>query len=380
MRTGRFFSYIKWGVLCGPLLLAANGCATREAASPPPAKVSKLEAPVKRVADQVLAVKGAAGVGDLPLYASMDIVAAAPKVSTVLIVIHGTLRNADTYFDTGKEILSGAGKPDGSVLVVAPQFLTAPDVKQFSMPPQTLMWTQEGWKSGEPAIGPAPISSFEAIDALLDHFADKRLYPALRNVVVMGHSAGAQIVQRYAVVGQGGTLLARKGVPVRFVVANPSSYLYFSDQRPNPAPAGTCPAATKWKYQLEGGPPYVASQNADEVEARYAKRRVEYLLGQADTDPYTHFIDRSCGGMAQGPNRLERGLAYFDYLKSRHPAGLNQRVVQVPGVGHNNLGMFTSVCGMAVLFDRPVPASCPVVGRPGPRTNAGSPPSRRPPG
>ena len=229
-------------------------------------------------------------------------------------------------------------------MVVAPQFLTAPDVKQFSMPPQTLMWTQEGWKSGEPAIGPAPISSFEAIDALLDHFADKRLYPALRNVVVMGHSAGAQIVQRYAVVGQGGTLLARKGVPVRFVVANPSSYLYFSDQRPNPAPAGTCPAATKWKYQLEGGPPYVASQNADQVEARYAKRRVEYLLGQADTDPYTHFIDRSCGGMAQGPNRLERGLAYFDYLKSRHPAGLNQRVVQVPGVGHNNLGMFTSVC------------------------------------
>ncbi len=366
MRTGKFLSYIKWGLLCGPLLLAANGCATRDAtrdATSAAPKVSKLEAPVKQVANQALAVKGSAGEGDLPLYASIDIASPAPQISTVLIVIHGTLRNADTYFDTGKEIVSGAGKLDGSVMVVAPQFLTAPDVKKFSMSERTLMWSQEGWKSGEPAIGPAPISSFEAIDALLDHFADKKRYPALKHIVVMGHSAGAQIVQRYAVVGKGGASLARRGVPVRYVVANPSSYLYFSDKRPYSSGEGACPRATKWKYQLEGGPPYVAAQNPGEVESRYAKRNVVYMLGQADTDPYTHFIDRSCGGMAQGPNRLERGRAYFDYMKNRHPSDLNQRVVEVPGVGHNNLGMFTSVCGIAVLFDRPVPASCPVAGR-----------------
>ncbi|WZB73696.1 alpha/beta hydrolase [Achromobacter insuavis] len=365
MRAAKCLSVIKWSLLCGPLLLAAAGCGTRQAAPVAPAapKTSKLEAPVKHVADQALAVKGAAGEGALPLYASADIHAPAPTISTVMIVIHGTLRNADTYFGTGKEIVAGAGRSAGGVMVVAPQFLTAPDVEKFSMPAQTLRWSQEGWKSGEPAIGPAPLSSFEAIDALLDHFADKKRYPALKRVVVMGHSAGAQILQRYAAVGQGGAALARRGIPLRYVVANPSSYVYFSDDRPALPAGGACPAATRWKYQLEGGPPYVASQDSAAVESRYAARNVVYLLGQADTDPYTHFIDRSCGGMAQGPNRLERGRAYFDYLTRRHPAGLNQKVVEVPGVGHDNLGMFTSACGIAVLFDRPLPASCPVVGR-----------------
>lgn len=361
MKTGKFLLSIKWCLLLGPLLMAANGCATREAApaaaSAAP-QTSKLEAPVKHVANQAIAVRGAAGEGDLPLYASLDIASAAPKMSTVLIVIHGTLRNADTYFETGKKIVAGAGTSDGSVMVVAPQFLTAPDVKKFSMSARTLMWSQEGWKSGEPAMGPAPISSFEAIDALLDHFADKERYPALKNIVVMGHSAGAQIVQRYAAVGKGGASLQRRGVPIRYVVANPSSYVYFNDSRPYPPAGNTCPNATKWKYQLDGGPPYVASQDPAAVESRYAQKNVVYLLGQADTDPYTHFIDRSCGGMAQGPNRLERGRAYFDYMKNRHPAQFNQRVVEVPGVGHDNLGMFTSACGIAVLFDRPVPASC----------------------
>lgn len=137
MRAEKFLSCIKWGLLCGPLLLAAAGCGTHEAARAAP-KASKLEAPVKQVANQALVVKGSSGEGELPLYASADILARAPKISTVLIVIHGTLRNADTYFDTGKEIVSGAGKSDGTVMVVAPQFLTAPDVEKFSMSARTL--------------------------------------------------------------------------------------------------------------------------------------------------------------------------------------------------------------------------------------------------
>ena len=53
--------------------------------------------------------------------------------------------------------------------------------------------------------------------------------------------------------------------------------------------------------------------------------------------------------------------AYFDYLKKRHPDDLAQQVVEVPGVGHDGLGMFTSACGLAVLFGQALPQSCPVV-------------------
>ena len=166
-------------------------------------------------------------------------------------------------------------------MVVAPQFLTRADTRAFSLPAPTLAWTQEGWKGGEPARQPAPISSFTALDALLAHFADRGLYPALSTVVVIGHSAGAQLLQRYAVAGHEGDALARAGIAVRYVVANPSSYLYFDDERPDgqPIAGGTCPSATEWKYGLKSAPPYVASQDVRDLETRYAARHVVYLLG-----------------------------------------------------------------------------------------------------
>ncbi|MCA8019600.1 alpha/beta fold hydrolase [Burkholderia metallica] len=335
----------------------------------------RLEAPVKAVAGQRVAVDTPQGSAVLPVYADRPLDRAAPDVERVFVVIHGTLRNADAYYASGLEVVEKAGSAGKGTMVVAPQFLTRADTRAFSLPAQTLAWTQEGWKGGDAARQPAPISSFTALDALLAHFADRSLYPALSSVVVIGHSAGAQLLQRYAVAGREGDALERAGIAVRYVVANPSSYLYFDDERPNAdaIAGGTCPRATQWKYGLKSAPPYVASQDVRDLEARYVARHVVYLLGRADTNPYTHFIDRSCAAMAQGPYRLARGLAYFDYLKKRHPADLVQQVVEVPGVGHDELGMFTSACGLAVLFGQALPSSCPVIAGTAPGMRAESP-------
>ncbi|KVT10627.1 hypothetical protein WT24_13905 [Burkholderia sp. MSMB1078WGS] len=337
--------------------------ATQPAEAVTPTQRERLEAPVKAVADQRVTVDTPQGRAMLPVYADHPLDRAAPDVTRVFIVIHGTLRNADAYYATGRKVVDKAGALGAGTMVVAPQFLTRADVRAFSLPAPTLAWTQEGWKGGDPAREPGPISSFAALDALLAHFADRSLYPSLSTVVVIGHSAGAQLLQRYAVTGREGDALARAGVAVRYVVANPSSYLYFDDERPNAdaLAGGACPRATEWKYGLKSAPPYVASQDVRDLETRYVARHVVYLLGQADTNPYTHFIDRSCAAMAQGPYRLARGLAYFDYLKKRHPDDLAQQVVEVPGVGHDGLGMFTSACGLAVLFGQALPPSCPVV-------------------
>ncbi len=325
----------------------------------------RLREPVKRVADQRLLIETPEGKGELPVYADHAIDAVAPGVTKVLVIVHGTLRNADAYYATGETLLAKAGDLAKGTMVVAPQFLIRSDVRAFSLSAQTLAWTQNGWKGGDAARQPAPVSSFSALDALLQHFADRRLYPSLKTIVVMGHSAGAQLVQRYAVVGREAEDLANDGISVRYLVANPSSYLYFDNDRPAlPADQSmaACPRTTRWRYGLASAPPYVSSQDPKLLETRYARRDVVYLLGEADTNPYTHFIDRSCAAMAQGPYRLARGLTYFDYMKKRHPTDLNQKVVEVPGVGHDDEAMFTSDCSIAVLFDRPVPNSCPVVG------------------
>ncbi|WP_027811348.1 alpha/beta fold hydrolase [Burkholderia cenocepacia] len=359
-----------------PLVLACAVVGMLVGAQPAEAMTPKqrerLEAPVKAVADQRVTIDTPQGSAVLPVYADHPLDQAAPDVVRVFIVIHGTLRNADAYYASGRQVVEKAGAAGTGTMVVAPQFLTRADIRAFSLPASTLAWTQEGWKGGEPARQPAPVSSFAALDALLAHFADRRLYPSLSTVVVIGHSAGAQLLQRYAVAGREGDALSRTGIAVRYVVANPSSYLYFDDERPNAdaLAGGACPRATEWKYGLKSAPPYVASQDVRDLETRYVARRVVYLLGQADTNPYTHFIDRSCAAMAQGPYRLARGLAYFDYLKKRHPDDLAQQVVEVPGVGHDGLGMFTSVCGLAVLFGQALPQSCPVVAGTAPELRA----------
>ncbi|WP_175875152.1 alpha/beta hydrolase [Burkholderia sp. BCC0097] len=350
-----------------PLVLACAAVGmlvgARPAEAMTPTQRERLEAPVKAVADQRVTVDTPQGSAVLPVYADHPLDQAAPDVVRVFIVIHGTLRNADAYYASGRKVVEKAGAAGAGTMVVAPQFLTRADARAFSLGASTLAWTQEGWKGGEPARQPAPVSSFAALDALLAHFADRSLYPSLSTVVVMGHSAGAQLLQRYAVAGREGDALARTGIAVRYVVANPSSYLYFDDERPNAdaLAGGACPRATEWKYGLKSAPSYVASQDVRDLETRYVAGHVVYLLGQADTNPYTHFIDRSCAAMAQGPYRLARGLAYFDYLKNRHPDDLAQQVVEVPGVGHDGLGMFTSACGLAVLFGQALPRSCPVM-------------------
>ncbi|OWT54267.1 hypothetical protein [Candidimonas nitroreducens] len=353
-----------WAGALGAAAMAACVVAGGARAADKPA-VKGQRAAVKHVADQRLLVATPQGRGMLAIYADRSLAAPAPGVKRVLLVVHGTLRNADTYFSDGRKAQQAAGTAGAGTLVAAPQFLTRTDVQAFGLAADTLIWTRNGWKDGAPAVAPAPISSFAALDALLEHFADRKLYPALVEVVLAGHSAGAQVVQRYAVAGRGEAALRRAGIHVRYVVANPSSYLYFSDARPSadgsfrPADAAACPKAVKWKYGLEDAPPYVQREGSAGLEARYARRDVVYLLGMADTNPYTHFIDRSCAGMAQGPYRLARGLAYFSYMQQRHPSGLEQTLVEVPGVGHNGQGMFTSACGLAVLFGTPVPATCP---------------------
>ena len=42
------------------------------------------------------------------------------------------------------------------------------------------------------------ISSFEVIDQIISHIAEPDLFPNLATIVVAGHSAGGQHVNRYA--------------------------------------------------------------------------------------------------------------------------------------------------------------------------------------
>jgi pimeloyl-ACP methyl ester carboxylesterase len=303
------------------------------------------ESPVRVVADARLAV----GPGVLPLYLSHDWSRPLPAIDRAVIVLHGRRRDADTYLQAAETAAAGAGSAaDGSLLIV-PQFLAVGDVRHHGLPPDMLHWTLESWMGGEPAEGPAPLSSFEALDAILARLSDPALFPNLRTVVVAGHSGGGQVAQRYAVLGLGGDLLQAAGLKVRYVVANPSSYVYFGPDRPGPI--ADCAGFDRWKYGMNGLPPYAGSAAPVVLEAAYVGREVVYLWGGGDVDPEQPALDRSCAGMTQGPHRLARGKAYLAHLKARHP-DLAHTAAIVPGVGHDGAAMFGSAAGLAALFDK----------------------------
>ncbi|MDQ0742508.1 alpha/beta hydrolase [Pseudomonas sp. W4I3] len=286
--------------------------------------------------------------GDLSVGLSQDWRQPLPQVTRALIIVHGRLRNAQTYLQSGIDAAARAGV-GADVLVIAPQFLNQSDVKRNHLDNQVLRWKGNDWMAGEPSTGPGEVSSFGALDQIIKHLGNRTLFPALKEIVVAGHSGGGQVVQRFAVTGHAHPMLQTEGIRLRYVVANPSSYAYFSPQRPVKFETAGCPGFNEWKYGMQGLPEYAKGQGAEQLEQAYVSRDITYLLGQQDTDPNHPALDKSCEAETQGAYRLIRGHNYFNYLKQRHPQ-LSHRLVEVPGVGHDGDKMFTSPEGQKVLF------------------------------
>jgi pimeloyl-ACP methyl ester carboxylesterase len=308
-----------------------------------------------------LTVDGAAA--RLPVRATHDLTQGAADITRAVIVIHGALRNAEGSFTTMQQARTLAGKAGRQVLIVAPQFLSEVDAAHYPIPLDVPVWSVDGWKEGDLSeirrddSTDQRVSSFAVLDALLQMLSDRQHWPALNLVVLAGHSAGGQFVQRYAVAGRAPAMLSHHGIHTRFVIANPSSYLYFDARRPTahsfaPFPQTRCRGFDHYKYGLEAPNAYVASQTPQALMSHYARQQVIYLLGTLDADAAHPFLDRSCAAEAQGPTRLARGQAYYQYLSLvlGHAVVQRQQRVLVEGVGHDHQRMFQSPCGIAWLF------------------------------
>lgn len=317
-----------------------------------PAARAADEKPYQRPVKEVASLRFPVGTqGALPLYVSADWSNPLPDITRAVLVVHGVGRTAGVYFRSAKKAQAAAGEAGKATIMIAPQFLAGVDIDANNLSPDTLRWTLLGWEAGYPAIGPGPASSFDALDAILARLADRRLFPNLSQVVVAGHSGGAQLVQRYAIAAKGDVALTRAGIGVRYVIVDPSSYAYFGHDRPEPSIAASCPGVELWRYGMEKRPGYLADPTIAALEQAYIARRVIYLLGTLDNDPDHPLLDKSCMAEAQGANRYSRGHAYADAMQARNNGAPNHSVWDVPDVGHFGAKMFASPCGLQALFD-----------------------------
>jgi hypothetical protein len=196
------------------------------------------------------------------------------------------------------------------------------------------------------------------MDELLRKVANKALFPNVKAIVVSGHSAGGQFANRYEMANQIHDTL---GVPVTYVVANPSSYAYLDATRPASGANGAtefrafgdgrnCTTYDKWPYGLQNRTGYTSRVSDDQLKKQLVARSVTYLVGEYDTLPLAGF-DASCPAMAQGASRLARGQAFGKYVAEK--LGAAHKTAVVPLCGHNARCMFTNDAVLPLLFPKP---------------------------
>jgi len=239
---------------------------------------------------------------------------------------------------------------------------------------------------------------------------DTKLYPRMNEIALIGHSAGGQTVQRYAL----STVLPpqlREGLDLRFILANPSSYAYLSDTRPK-YKCGICDCNTQecdcsgdcelarqedaylkipfetpkntfsrddsegfvcghryydnWPYGMSDRLPYAALNSLNKSLALYPERDVVYLVGQNDTcndnlpfcnddcwqkdnDCFRNSMDTRCPAMLQGPWRKLRGQLYQRFLKRFYGRKIHHFAI-VDGSGHNASSIFNSQMALKFVF------------------------------
>jgi pimeloyl-ACP methyl ester carboxylesterase len=275
-----------------------------------------------------------------------------------VVLVHGVKRNADDYFQSGQRLLEKAGLTAADTLLLAPNFLNDMDTRAG---PDMPLWPRDKWMHGTRSNGERPgIYAFSVLDDLLAYLGDWQRFPQMKEIVMIGHSAGGQLMQRYTVMGGADQALAARGIAVRYVVSSPSSYVYLEDSRLQdgafkPMVTIMCPSYSRYRYGLGKPPAYLTRQglSGEQLFRRYAARDVTYLVGALDKNPRDRVMDRTCGANMQGSTRVERQLTYMRYeqfLSAKWGVEVRHRQFQVEGIGHNAARLYASETVANTLF------------------------------
>lgn len=271
---------------------------------------------------------------------------ARDAVTSALVVMHGHPRDVGRTLSAA--LKAASNNPAAiHVPVVAPLFQVsdadAIHCRSEGLPtalPQDTLWNCHSWLDGG-LDSEKKLSAFSALDQLLAQM--KQRWPALQQITVAGFSAGGQFVQHYVAFAR-----PPAGVRMRYVIADPGSWLWF-DKRPQI----TCPRASQWKYGLDGVPVWLDDRVASARE-RYRTAEVSYFVGGEDrgTGPGSDYriLDKSCAANSQGRYRLDRSINYARYDSEVLQPTAPHSFSVVAGCRHDVLCVFPSLEGKQALF------------------------------
>ena len=284
------------------------------------------------------------------------------KIKQLIIYIHGARRNGLEYYEWGEAAVKAENK-DESTLFISPQFTSLKDLDDHNHNENHLFWANNNWRIGDESVSSKKrkmveaFSSFSLVDSMIARVCDSKLFPKLKKVIVIGHSAGGQFVSRYAGMTPMPNIL--RGYKFRFIIMNPSTYLYLDDRRPvkivnnltfsRPDTTG-CSNFNEYPRGFENLNPYASKIGVETIKQQFLNRDIAFILGGSDVDMNDPSLDKSCSGNLQGRFRLERGQFYYAYLQLFSKKGKVHKVDVVPNVAHSGEKMIASKAATWYLF------------------------------
>jgi hypothetical protein len=287
-----------------------------------------------------------------------------------VIVIHGAQADAFNYHAAMIQALQLVTDPDISpdtVAITAPYFPNdnaagtgypynangATPAAKYPSP--AMAWSGDLWSGGSnnqyPPNTPTT-SSFVVLDQIVQYYGNKAQFPNIRQIVVAGHSMGAQMVHRYAAVGLTPTQLGIT-TPISYWIGDPNSYIWFATDRP--LSTGKCAAYDDYREGFTNYDgvnyynPELVDAGRDAILANYQTRTIAHARATKDMGDYNP--TDQCAQYTTGANRNER---FFEFAKRFPPTCTNTKVgcntVDIVVSTHDAPTMFQAPSGLARLF------------------------------
>lgn len=305
--------------------------------------------------EQIIDLEIAGATYPFAVYSNIDMSQPNADIHRAVVFLHGLQRDADRYFGVGLGLLKAAKLDASNTMLLVPHYLTASDASPDGNIP---LWRGGNWMQCQPSRGKEAINSCGVLDDIARYLSAGKRFPVLKEIIFIGHSAGGQLMQRYAVLNNSEETLRKAGIRVRYVVSSPSSYLYLDGNRPEgesfkPVNTILCPSYNNFRYGLLNMVPYGQGRDGEQLFKRYAARDVIYLVGALDNDPSYESLDKSCGAAIQGTDRLDRHrnyLRYEQFLALKWHTPVTREAMVVPGAGHEAADIFGSSAVAAKIF------------------------------
>lgn len=295
------------------------------------------------------------------------------KAQRIVMVLQGKPRDAWRYPNLMRYTgMCAVTNPDWNTnqedfIVTAPIIYNTDDLKAGGAQPTDLVWSGGSWATGGITKGPGDVTytTFKALDALVDQWFNTTMFPNLKSVVIAGHSAGAILAQRYAILREE---VEGQDENMKWFISDAGAYAWPTDDRPisNPPESQGCkshasncdmtPACdtrkNQWPYGLDVSDPetmniYARSRIQKDKQGlinSYYNRRIQYTYAALDDGPG----DTHCEAQYQGDSHIARGTNLQKVLQQQGAKGASWTFV--PNATHVDQEVFVDPASQSWIF------------------------------